>query len=79
MGSQGRAFTEQEVQRIVSLLSNTEMTIPEIAARMHCSRSAVLSVNRRRQVRDYNGYRSKWERIQREPSHDELPGTNPAA
>ena len=78
MGQQGRAFTAQEVQRIVSLLSDTEMTIPEIAARMHCSRSAVLSVNRRWQVRDYNGCRSRWERIRREPFRDEAAGP-PAA
>ena len=62
MAVKGRTFTEQEIQRIVLLLAETDMTIPEIAERMHCSRSAVLSINRRWQVRLYNGARSSWER-----------------
>jgi hypothetical protein len=32
------------------------MTIGEIAARMSCSKSTVISINRRFRVREYNGY-----------------------
>jgi hypothetical protein len=49
-----------EVRRIVSLLASTDMTIPEIAERVGCSRSAVVSINRRFQVRDYAGRRTSW-------------------
>ena len=64
MALQGRAFTQDEIQRIASLLANTDMTITEIAARMGCSRSAVLTVNRKRQVRTYDGNKSTWRKFQ---------------
>ena len=60
MGRQGRSFTAQEVQRIVSLLSNTDLTIAEIAERMGCNRSTVVAINRKFQVRNYEGLRSNW-------------------
>lgn len=59
MAKQGYAFSEQEVQRVVFLL-NTDMTASEIAERMQCSRSTVISINRRFRVRDYAGRRSTW-------------------
>ena len=62
MAVQGRAFSEQEVERILRLLSTTEMTIGEIAARMHCSRSAVISINRRWKVRAYKGHKTNWKK-----------------
>jgi hypothetical protein len=49
-----------DVQRIVSLLASTDMTLCEISARMGCSHSAIAAVNRRFQVRDYGGHRSSW-------------------
>ena len=58
---QGHALTTEEIRRIVALLAETQMTMPEIAMRMHCSRSAIVSINRRFQVREYGGFRSKWE------------------
>jgi predicted DNA-binding protein YlxM (UPF0122 family) len=60
MAKQGCALTNQEIQRIITLLSSTDMSIPEIAQRMGCSRSAIASINRKFQVRDYAGLRSKW-------------------
>ena len=63
MALQGRAFTEDEIQRIASLLANTDMTVAEIATRMGCSRSAVLTVNRKRQLRTYDGLRSTWRKL----------------
>jgi predicted DNA-binding protein YlxM (UPF0122 family) len=58
--SQGRYFTQKQVERIVLLLHQTDMTLPEIACRMGCSRSAVAAINQRFQVRDYEGKRSQW-------------------
>jgi hypothetical protein len=60
MGSQGRSLTESQVDRIVSLLTSTEMSITQIAARMGCSRSAVGAVNRKFRIREYSGCRVKW-------------------
>ena len=60
MAVQGHGFSEEEIQRIVSLLSGTDMTILEIASRMRCSRSAVASINRKWNIRIYDGLRSSW-------------------
>ena len=70
MALQGRAFTEDEIQRIASLLANTDMTVAEIAARMGCSRSAILTINRKRQVRTYDGLRATWRKLEPEPVGD---------
>jgi hypothetical protein len=59
--SQGRHLDQAELERIVSLLRNSELTLSEIAARMQCSRSAIAAVNQRFQVRRYQGLRSEWE------------------
>jgi len=60
MGNQGRSLSERQVNRIIDLLASTEMTMPQIAIRMGCSRSAVTSVNTRFGVRNYQGSRAKW-------------------
>ena len=60
MGSQGKPLSEAELIRIVQFLSSTEMTVGDIAARMGCSPSTIVSINRRFQVRDYAGFRSSW-------------------
>jgi hypothetical protein len=60
MAHQGRALSENQIRRIISLLASTEMTIPEIAERMGCSRSAIVSVNRHHGIRNYAGHRSTW-------------------
>ncbi len=60
MARQGCVLQESEVRRIVSLLASTDMTIPEIAERLGCSRSAVVAINRKFQVRDYAGHRTTW-------------------
>jgi hypothetical protein len=49
-----------EIKKIVSLLSQTEMNIEDIAIRMHCSRSAVVAINRKWRVRQYSGLRTSW-------------------
>jgi len=58
--SQGKYFSTDELNRIVSLLRGSDMTLPEIAERMRCSRSAVAAINRKFQVRIYDGKRSQW-------------------
>ena len=60
MARQGKVFTEEQVERILSLLSATDMTIAEIAERMQCSRSAVAAINRKHRIREYAGLRSRW-------------------
>ena len=60
MARKGCSLTEQEVKRIVTLLAGTDLTIGAIAERMSCSRSAIVAVNRRYQVRKYEGLKSRW-------------------
>jgi hypothetical protein len=57
----GRRLTENDIRRIILLLSETDMTFPEIAARMGCSRSAIAGINTRCAIRVYNGLRLNWE------------------
>jgi hypothetical protein len=59
--NKGVFFSEKEVNQIVRLLASTDMTIGEIAARMGCTRSAIASINRKFQVRNYAGRRATWE------------------
>jgi len=56
----GRSLTERQIARIIDLLASTDMTMPQIAIRMGCSRSAITSVNTRFGVRNYEGSRAKW-------------------
>src|SRR5262249_19079175 len=62
MAGQGRYMPVEGIRQVIRLLSSTEMTINEVAERMSCSRSAVISINRKFQVRTYNGLRSRWTR-----------------
>jgi DNA invertase Pin-like site-specific DNA recombinase len=58
--SKGRHFSEVELSRIQLLLHQSEMSVSEIAERMRCSRSAVVSINRKFQIRLYSGHRTTW-------------------
>jgi len=60
MGVRGKALSDSQVRKIISLLASTELTVLEIAERMGCSRSTVVSVNRFHGIRDYQGHRSVW-------------------
>ena len=60
MRGKGRSFLDSEISQILSLPVSTDMSIPEIAKRMDCSVSAVNSLNRRMNVRQYDGRRSSW-------------------
>ena len=52
----GRAISLEQAGKMAQLLRETDMTIEEIARRFQCSKSAVLSVNRKRGVRFYRGH-----------------------
>ena len=69
--SQGRYFSEGELKRIVMLLRESEMSLPEIADRMNCSRSAVAAINRKFQIRLYGGRRSHWNLNRQSPPRPE--------
>jgi hypothetical protein len=58
--SQGRYFSEVEINRIKALLASTDMTLQEIATRMSCAKSSVVSINHTYQIRDYRGRRAFW-------------------
>jgi hypothetical protein len=58
--TQGKYFRPDEIRRIVLLLMETDLSLQEIAARMCCSRSAVAALNRKFQIRRYQGHRSHW-------------------
>ena len=60
MRGKGRSFLESEITRIVWLLLSTDMSITDIAKRMDCSVSAVNSLNKRLNVRQYDGRRTSW-------------------
>jgi hypothetical protein len=60
MSKQGCALPDIQVRKIQSLLSSTSMSLPEIAQRIGCSRSTVVTINRKYQIRHYAGSRSKW-------------------
>jgi hypothetical protein len=57
---QGCALDENQIQRIVSLLASTDMSLLDIAQRTGCSRGAIAAINRRHQVREYGGHRTTW-------------------
>jgi hypothetical protein len=67
--SQGKYFTDEQVERIIRLLSETDMSLPDIALRMRCSRSAIAAINQRFQVREYDGKRSRWTLSLAVPAH----------
>jgi IS30 family transposase len=60
MSKQGCALPEEQVRKIQCLLATTSMSLPEIAERIGCSRSTVVTINRKARIRNYGGSRSKW-------------------
>ena len=58
--SQGRYFSQEEINRIKSLLAGTDMTLQEIATRMGCAKSSIVSINQTFQIREYRGRRTFW-------------------
>jgi len=60
MSKQGCALPDIQVRKIQWLLSTTSMSLPDIAERIGCSRSTVVTINRKFQIRNYGGSRSTW-------------------
>ena len=60
MGRQGCNLSEVKIRTIIQLLASTDMQISDIAERMGCSRSLVVAINRRYEIRRYEGKRSSW-------------------
>lgn len=67
MAKQGCFFSPVQIRRIINLLITTDMTMAEIAERIQCSRSAIVSINRKFRVREYLGRRSGWSLQKEEP------------
>jgi hypothetical protein len=63
MAKQGMHLTEAQKKRIIQLLTDTDMSLSDIAARTHCSRSTVAALNRKTGVRYYAGKRSTWSAV----------------
>ncbi len=59
---QGRPLSDSEIQRIISLLENTDKSVAEIAAALVCTPRSVHEINRKYGVRTYeNGPQQKAE------------------
>ena len=68
MAGQRNRMAQESIQRIIHLLASTEMTVAEVADRMTCSKSVVIAINRKFQVREYSGLRTRWLKVQRKAS-----------
>lgn len=60
MAGKGRPLSETQIRTIINLLASTDMEISAIAERMKCSRSVVVTINRREGIRLYSGKRCSW-------------------
>ncbi len=58
--ARGKPLTEDEIQRIKILLEDTDLPMPMIAKRMHCTRSSISRINKEFQIRSSNGQRKNW-------------------
>jgi hypothetical protein len=54
MTKQGCVLSEQKGQKIVAFLCSSDLTMAQIAARMNCTKSVVVAVNRKFRVRKIN-------------------------
>jgi hypothetical protein len=57
---QGKRLAAEKIEKIKNLLATTDMTMAEIAERMHCSRGRVIFINRKFRIRIYGKKRSAW-------------------
>jgi DNA-binding MurR/RpiR family transcriptional regulator len=60
MAGRGRHLSDDSIRQVVRLLASTEMTASDIAERMGYSKSTVITINRKFQVRQYDGLRTRW-------------------
>ncbi len=75
MRGKGRSFLDSEISKMIALLTSTDMSITEIATRMRCSVSAVNSLNRRMNVRQYDGRRTSWKSTTPKPGENRNLGS----
>ena len=68
--SQGRYFSSQEIDKIKYLLSTTDLTLQEIATRMSCAKSSIVTINQNFHIREYRGRRRYWD----QPMSEEAVG-----
>jgi hypothetical protein len=64
MRTKGRHLGEEEIQRVISLLKETDLSLAQIATRMQCSRGVIATINHKYSVRDYGGKRVTWKLIE---------------
>jgi hypothetical protein len=57
---QGKPISSEKIAKIKKLLASTDLSMPDIAERMGCTRGRVVSINRRFQLRIYANKRSSW-------------------
>jgi hypothetical protein len=58
--SQGRYFSPKEINTIKFLLSSTDLSLQDIAVRMDCAKSSIVTINQNFQIREYRGRRRYW-------------------
>jgi hypothetical protein len=58
--SKGRPFLPEEILRIKGLLGTTDLTLQEIATRMSCAKSSIVTINQQFGIRNYEGRRASW-------------------
>jgi len=58
---QGQYLTQDETDRIITFLRDSDLTPQQITVRLQCSRSVIAAINRRFVVRVYrDGKKSEW-------------------
>jgi hypothetical protein len=75
LAGQGHRIPGEKIRQIIHLLSSTELTVSEIAERMSCSKGAIAAINRKFQVRLYNGLRSRWLNAPEFSANEDSAGT----
>ncbi len=58
--SQGKPLTKDKIQRIQMLLSDTDLSMTMIAERMSCAPTSIARINKKFQIRSYEGQRANW-------------------
>ena len=58
--SQGRPFATEEIDKIKYLLSSTDLSLQDIAIRMDCAKSSIVTINQTFGIREYRGRRRYW-------------------
>ena len=56
----GKPLTFSKAVAITKLLTETDLPIKVIAIRLGVSKSSVVDLNRKENVRGYRGYRTQW-------------------